>query len=85
MRADINPLLMQIYEIGFAMDDIVLYLDTHPTDQNALNYYQEVKRLRDEAMCTYEASYGPLLNSDVDVSSQGWSWINDPWPWEREV
>ena len=85
MRADINPLLAQIYEIGFAMDDIVLYLDTHPTDQNALTYYQEVKRLQDEAVGYYEATYGPLFYGDVDVSKDGWSWINDPWPWEVGV
>ena len=85
MRADMNPLLVQIYELGFAMDDVVLYLDTHPADQEALQYYQEVKRLRDEAVSYYEASYGPLFYGDVDVNTQGWSWINDPWPWEAGV
>lgn len=85
MRENINPLLAQVYEIGFAMDDVVLYLDTHPMDQQALEYYQQVRRLRDEAVSQYEASVGPLFFSSVDVGRNGWNWINDPWPWEREA
>ena len=34
-----DQLLMRVYETGFALDDILLYLDTHPSDQEAMNYY----------------------------------------------
>ena len=34
-----SALLQAVYEASFAMDDVILYLDTHPSDQDALNYY----------------------------------------------
>ena len=37
-----EALMKQINETGFAMDDVLLYLDTHPTDAKALAYYHYV-------------------------------------------
>lgn len=74
-----NQLMKNVYETGFALDEILLYLDTHPTDQEAMNYYHYVKQLNKEAVCAYEQAYGPLMINryhriiGVDKS---------PWPWE---
>lgn len=80
MNPSCEPLLQRVYETGFALDDVVLYLDTHPTDMQALNYYFYMKRMRNEAITEYETAFGPLFNYDVETDN--WSWINDPWPWE---
>lgn len=48
-----SALLQAVYEASFAMDDVILYLDTHPSDQDALNYYQYVSDLRKQAMDAY--------------------------------
>ena len=45
-----KTLMRQIDQASFAMDDVLLYLDTHPTDQEALNYYHHAAGLRREAM-----------------------------------
>lgn len=75
-----NDLLKRVYETGFALDDVALYLDTHPMDQTAMNYYKFMKKANEDAICAYEQSYGPLT---VDsVTSDNWSWIKNPWPWE---
>ena len=42
MNETARTLMQRIYEASFAVDDIVLYLDTHPDDMNALNYYNYV-------------------------------------------
>lgn len=76
-----DQLLAMINQASFAMDDILLYLDTHPCDQAALNYYQYVTKLRREALEAYEATYGPLLVDHVQ-SSQYWTWVQGKWPWE---
>lgn len=76
-----DQLLAMINQASFAMDDILLYLDTHPCDQAALNYYHYVTKLRREAMEAYEASYGPLLVDHVQ-SNQYWTWVQGKWPWE---
>ena len=49
-----SALLRKVYEASFAVDDVILYLDTHPDDQDALNYYQYVSELRKQAMDDYE-------------------------------
>lgn len=74
-------LLRRVYEASFAMDDIILYLDTHPDDQEALNYYYYVTGLRKQAMEAYEAQCGPLMLDEVR-SENYWTWVNNPWPWE---
>ena len=43
MTNEQHHLLMYIDQISFALDDTVLFLDTHPCDTEALAYYQELK------------------------------------------
>lgn len=75
-----NELLKKVYETGFALDDIALYLDTHPTDQEAMNYYRWVQRENRGAVRAFEQTYGPLMIDGVE--SNDWSWVSNPWPWE---
>lgn len=80
---DKKCLMAEIYKTGFAMTETVLYLDTHPSDDTALNYYNDLKRKHHEFMRMYEKSYGPLLSSNV-TSDNYWSWVATPMPWETE-
>ena len=52
--SDSNQLLSVINQASFAMDDVLLFLDTHPCDQAALNYYQYVSKIRQDAKEAYE-------------------------------
>ena len=81
MNQTCQQLWQTINEAGFAMDDINLYLDTHPCDQEALNYYHYVTGLYREAMEAYEAQCGPLRVDQVQ-SQNYWNWVDDKWPWE---
>lgn len=72
-----NALLMRVYETGFALDDVTLYLDTHPTDSDALNYYKYAKKLNEDAVKAYEEVYGPLMINRVTADS--WDWVENPW------
>lgn len=81
MDRNCNALLCRVYEAGFAMDDVILYLDTHPCDRDALSYYGYVSELYKKAVEAYEAQCGPLMATDVRAEDY-WTWVNDPWPWE---
>lgn len=83
MNDTANMLMQRIYETGFAMDDIVLYLDTHPCDQEAIRYYHYVTDMRREAMAAYECQFGPLMADAVKDDNQ-WSWLEGRWPWEGD-
>lgn len=76
-----DQLLTLIYQASFAMDDVILFLDTHPCDANALNYYHYVVNLRKEAMKAYESQCGPLMIDQVE-SCNYWNWVDNKWPWE---
>lgn len=76
-------MLKQVNETGFAMVDANLYLDTHPCDANALNYYNKMAEEYRCALAAYEAQFGPLRASESRDSSY-WSWVSGPWPWEGE-
>lgn len=77
---DAQALMQKITECGFALMDLQLYLDTHPTDALALKEYkacsQTLKQLKDE----HNDTCAPL-HSDAE-DSQGWQWSRSPWPWD---
>lgn len=79
-----NELLDLIRVLGFNMFDTVLFLDTHPHNQKALDNYNKYKKLMDQAVKEYTAYYGPLTTDNANVDNQ-WTWGETPWPWEREA
>ena len=76
-----KQLLMQIMEVSFAMTEAVLFLDTHPCNTEAMEYYQKMKSLRRDAVKQYEKEFGPLT-ADSNYNTSEWKWAKTPWPWE---
>lgn len=76
-----KQLLMRINEVSFAMTEAVLFLDTHPCDKEAMEYYQKMRKLRKEAVDQYERQFGPLTADSVRNTPE-WEWTKTPWPWE---
>ena len=77
-------LMKQIQIYGFAVNEAVLYLDTHPSDRAALAYYGKYRNLLREAEDAYISRFGPLTIRNAETD-QGWRWSTDPWPWEWEA
>lgn len=78
-----SELLSMINQISFAVNDITLYLDTHPDDEAAMAYFKEHMESRTELLKEYAARFGPLtLDSDKENCRQCWDWVMQPWPWE---
>lgn len=78
-----KQLMQYIDEVSFGMDEAVLYLDTHPTDPKALEYYERLRMLRKQAIDAYTNHFGPLTFRDVKTCDY-WAWVKTPWPWEVE-
>lgn len=72
-----EEMLQQIRCYDFAITELALYLDTHPTDDKALclhrKYCREAKDLKDK----YQKVYGPLT---INFPCNKWRWIEEPWP-----
>ena len=79
-----NKLFDTIQKYGFALDEIRIYLDTHPNCKNGLEFFHKYKKLQNEAVSEYNRLYGPLTSEQVE-SNEHWTWVNEPWPWERSA
>jgi spore coat protein JB len=75
--------LQHINEVSFAVNDVTLYLDSHPCDNKAMEFYKENVKKRNKALREYAKHYGPLtIDTADDAQSNSWEWISQPWPWE---
>lgn len=78
-----EQLLNCINEVSFALDDLLLYLDTHPYDGDALQYAEQFTRQRNAVVAVYARRFAPLtIDSTENAMSGAWNWILQPWPWE---
>lgn len=78
-------LLRRVQEHSFYMRDLGLYLDSHPTDGQALALFREHAALYRECADAYAERFGALRWEQVS-EEDGWAaWSNTPWPWEKEA
>ena len=79
--------LTELQTMGFALNDLALYLDTHRDDKEALELYQTLQKMYAQGRETYERECGPLTH--MSQTKGEYKWLDDPWPWEyaknREV
>jgi spore coat protein JB len=76
-------LLKQITVANFMVEDLSLYLNTHPADREVLVKYNAFAMQAHSLKQQYESLYG-MLRED-STSPFPWQWINQPWPWEYEA
>lgn len=79
-----QQLMKKLQTVDFALFDTALYLDTHPTDQAALNYYDKIKQTSNSIREEYISKFEPLTIGDVE-NSNIFNWVNNPWPWEVDA
>lgn len=77
-----EEMLLKIQALCFAIVDLQLYLDLHPTEADKLEllrkYQNEVAVLKD----AYSKEFNPLLLSDMQNNKE-FTWIDNPWPWDK--
>lgn len=79
-----DKLLKRIQAEDFSVYEAVLYLDGHPCDENALEFYAQHMETLKALKLEYRQNYGPLTIYGNEDSSC-WQWVNTPWPWEKEA
>ena len=79
--------LTELQSMGFVLQELALYLDTHRDDKEALEVYRTFQRLYLKGREKYEKECGSLTH--MSQMEDGYTWLNDTWPWEyagnREV
>jgi spore coat protein JB len=75
----------QLYDLqvlDFVLVELSLYLDTHPTDLQAVQQFNQYTQRRQQAAAQYEMNFGPLLQYGHSYSRFPWQWAAEPWPWQ---
>ncbi len=67
--------------VSFQVVDTQLFLDSHPTDEDAIRHFNQYIELRRASMQAYSDQYGPLTIDTANPTTR-WSWAEQPWPWE---
>ena len=80
---DRTTLLKEIDEVSFALNDVTLYLDTHPDDMEAFQLFQQYAAMEKSAKAAYEKRFGPLMKSTA-ATEDTYRWLQDPWPWNYQ-
>ncbi len=79
-----NNLMRAIQMYDFYLDELNLYLDTHPNDRQALAMFKKYNELRTAAYEAYVKKYGPVTVDQSSTDSH-FNWVDSPWPWERSA
>ena len=70
----------ELQTLGFMIQELALYLDTHRDDNEALEMYRAYQKMYTDGKKKYEKECGPL--NHMSVSGEKYRWLDDPWPWE---
>lgn len=73
--------LYAIQAVDFVLEDLSLYLLTHPMDSAALQQYSQMSQQAKDLMRRFEEQFGPLTHRSVGPNPP-YSWVTTPWPWE---
>ena len=96
--ADRGQLLKELNEISFTVNDLTLYLDTHPLDGEALHAFAQAREKRVQLLSAVASEFEPLT---ADCACPGatnqpgcctrypdqkhFTWIDGPLPWEGGI
>lgn len=72
--------LSELQVLGFALQDLALYLDTHRDDKEALEVYRAYQNIYHKGMMEYNEQ-SPLTHA-MPTDAKQYAWLDDPWPWE---
>lgn len=75
-----REMIEQIRCYDFSINELALYLDTHPDDEKALCLHRKYARQARDLKDKYQKVYGPL---SINYPCNKWRWLEEPWPWER--
>lgn len=81
-KTEQERMLCDIGMVDFAVVELTLYLDTHPQDKTAMEYFNHYNRIKNQLTKDYAVKFGPLNLSVADTYSKEWKWALQPMPWE---
>lgn len=76
-----DQMLRDIGIVDFVLVELMEYLDTHPSDRNAMEYFNHYAKIKNQMTKEFSQKYFPLVK-DLAESNEDWRWGSAPLPWE---
>ena len=74
-----DEMMRQIQAVSFAMDDLRLFLDTHPSCSQAMELFNKYALERKELIARYNSEVSPMCGYCPE-ETEGWRWVtNSAW------
>jgi len=80
-----EALMGKISAISFAVNDLTLYLDTHPDCPDGIPLFYQLSKERMDLLAEYAGKYNPLTQLSMvtaDLKQDNYAWAEGPMPWE---
>ena len=75
--------MADLQALCFVLQELALYLDTHPEDEEAFAMFKQFTDMEKSAREVWEKANGPIKRSAA-AQAERWNWLQDPWPWNFE-
>ncbi|MCD8117358.1 MAG: spore coat protein CotJB [Oscillospiraceae bacterium] len=72
----------ELMALDFVLQELALYLDTHPEDTEAFKTWKNFVSLAEKGRKRYVELYGPVTRRET-AGCRSWVWTEDPWPWDN--
>ena len=72
--------MTELQALEFVVQELALYLDTHPSDAEAFELFRQYSPMEKDARAAFVASNGPVLRSET-ADCKTYTWPKEPWPW----
>ncbi len=85
LNSDQESALLEIFKVGFAINDLTLYLDTHPTCPKGTEMMMDLLQKRLDALADYAEKYSPLTQLSIvagESENKKYGWDEGPLPWD---
>ena len=77
--------MSQIMAVSFALNDVTLYLDTHPDCPKGNALFRELLEKRLHLLAVFAEKFYPLTQLSIitgDYDQKQYGWTEGPMPWE---
>ena len=75
----------RLTEVSFAINDLTLYLDTHPNCEHGLSMFYQLMDERIKLLADYAKDFHPLTQTSMitgECNQNVYGWSDGPMPWE---
>lgn len=87
VKATASPLprtaMTELQALEFVLQELALYLDTHPSDAEAFELFRQYAAMEQEARSAFATAGMPISRGETAMNKT-YSWPKDPWPWNYQ-